>query len=77
MTHERAHKYFDGIVSAERIDAPRAIPVKEEPIDELLEVVWDALNGRGKRAAAEVVEYELADEYKELVEEMYLELMMN
>lgn len=67
---ERTRKYFGDIVSAERIDAPRVIPVKESPDDDLInEILWDAFNGRGKRAARVRENDATADEYIEEVEE--------
>ena len=70
----RTHKYFGDIISEERINAPRVIPIREQPDDEMInEILWDAFNGRGKRAAAEVVEDSLATEYDVLIENEYIE----
>lgn len=60
--HSRAIRFFGDIVPIERINAPYEKP--KSAVDEgLLEVLWDALNGRGKRAARKVKRCKVSDEY--------------
>jgi hypothetical protein len=61
---ERRTKYFGDILSAERLKTPRQIK-KKDPVDyELIdEVLWEAFNGRGKRASKPVTADETADKY--------------
>lgn len=68
--HARSVKFFGDIVAPERIMQPYERAVKKPAYDEeLLQIVWEAFNGRGKRAAAEVVHCTTADEYKPIFEE--------
>lgn len=68
MSHQRAIKYFGDIVSVDRINAPYTKP-KSAVDEQLLEVLWEAFNSRGKRAAAPVEHCATADEYKPMFEE--------
>ena len=72
--HARSVKFFGDIVAPERIMQPYNRAVKKPAYDEeLLQIVWEAFNGRGKRAAAEVVPDTTADRYKPIYAE-YLEI---
>ena len=68
----RTEKFFGDIISPERIRSPR--PKKLEPCEdeELLEVLWDAFNGRGKRAAEPVEADAVADLYDKPIEDEYI-----
>ena len=61
MTHSRAMKFFGDLLPESVIYSPRH--KAESYVDEeLLEVIWDAFNGRGKRAAKTVSKSNV-DEY--------------
>lgn len=76
MTHARTIRFFGDIVSADRINNP---PVKTESAEKLendaalAELMWDALNGRGKRAAEPVKEDRVSVIYFEPVEDQYVD----
>ena len=68
----RTHKYFGDIISEERINAPRVIPIREQPDDEMInEILWDAFNGRGKRASKKNKTSQIANEYYIHPEDIY------
>lgn len=70
---ERTKRFFGDLISEERINAPRVIPIKEQPDDEMIHaILWDAFNGRGKRSAQPIIEDDLAIEYDEDLVEAYL-----
>lgn len=73
MTHERTIRFFGDIVPEARIisPAPRRIPAEVETDEELMAIMWEAMNGRGKRAAAPVAEDRTAMIYYAPVEDEY------
>lgn len=77
MDHTRTKKYFGDIIPAARINAPRTKIKTPDAIENdaaLLEVIWDAMNGRGKRAAEPVEPCETAGAYYEDVEAEYIDI---
>ena len=71
MAHERAERFFGDMVSHERIHKP--YEKKTEPVvdEALLEVIWDAFNGRGKRASKKNKTSQIANEYYIHPEDIY------
>lgn len=68
MAHERARKFFGGIVSEDRISNPRH-KVDATDYELVNSIMWDAFNGRGKRASKKVEHCSITDEYKPMYEE--------
>lgn len=72
MNHNRALKFFAGIVPEDKIINPKPVDSTIDPV--LEEILWDAFNGRGKRAAKKRKKSKLADEYIIKPEDDYLDI---
>lgn len=72
MNHDRALKFFAGIVPEDKIINPKPVAPTTDPV--LEEILWDAFNGRGKRAARKRERSKLADEYIIKPEDDYLDI---
>lgn len=62
MMSSRAKRFFGDIVSEELVEKNEKM-VCIVDYDLINEVMWDAFNGRGKRASKPVKKFELADDY--------------
>lgn len=76
MRNARTVKYFGDIVSADRMNNQQGKTESAEKLENdaaLAELMWDALNGRGKRAAEPVEEDRVSVIYFEPVEDQYVD----
>lgn len=73
MDKKRSIKFFGGIISEDRINAPRVIPVEDNNDELLNEILWDAFNGRGKSASAPIEKDTTADDYYMNIEDGYVD----
>ena len=70
---ERSMKFFGDIISEDRINAPRVIPVEDNNDELLNEILWDAFNGRGKYVSAPIEKDTIVDDYYVNIEDGYID----